>query len=96
MVIMGSVKTNFWIGALAALTLIYGAAYTLWMYKRVIFGAVANPEVAQLKDVNKRELLILVILATAVLGFGLYPEPFIAVVHQAANDLIVQAAQSKL
>ena len=96
MVIMGSVKTNFWIGALAALTLIYGAAYTLWMYKRVIFGAVANPEVAQLKDVNKRELLILVILAAAVLGFGLYPEPFIAVVHQAANDLIVQAAQSKL
>lgn len=96
MVIMGSVQHNFWIGALAALTLIYGAAYTLWMYKRVIFGAVTNPEVAKLKDVNKRELLILVILAAAVLGFGLYPQPFIAVVHQAANDLIVQAAQSKL
>ncbi|ORF39490.1 NADH-quinone oxidoreductase subunit M [Snodgrassella alvi] len=96
MVIVGAVKTNFWVGALAALTLIYGAAYTLWMFKRVVFGAIKNPEVAQLKDVNKRELLILVILAVAVLGFGLYPEPFIAVVHQAANDLIVQAAQSKL
>ena len=96
MVIMGAVKTNFWVGALAALTLIYGAAYTLWMYKRVIFGAVANPEVEKLQDVNKREFFILAVLALAVLGFGLYPEPFIAVVHQAANDLIVQAAQSKL
>ncbi|WP_037588463.1 NADH-quinone oxidoreductase subunit M [Stenoxybacter acetivorans] len=96
MVIVGAVKTNFWVGALAALTLIYGAAYTLWMYKRVIFGAVANSEVAKLHDVNKREFLILAILALAVLGFGLYPEPFIAVVHQTANDLIVQAAQSKL
>lgn len=96
MVIVGAVKTNFWVGALAALTLILGAGYTLWMYKRVIFGSVANPEVAKLQDVNKRELLILVILAVVVLGFGLYPEPFIAVVHQAANDLIIQAAQSKL
>ena len=96
MVIMGAVKTNFWVGALATLTLTYGAAYTLWMYKRVIFGAVANPEVEKLQDVNKREFFILAVLALAVLGFGLYPEPFIAVVHQAANDLIVQAAQSKL
>lgn len=96
MVIVGAVTTNFWVGTLAALTLILGAAYTLWMYKRVIFGPVANPEVAKLKDVNKRELLILVILAAVVLGFGLYPEPFIAVVHQAANDLMIQAAQSKL
>lgn len=96
MVIMGAVHTNFWIGALAAITLILGAGYTLWMYKRVIFGPVANAEVAKLKDINKRELLILVILAAVVLGFGLYPEPFIAVVHHAANDLIVQAAQSKL
>ena len=96
MVIMGAVKTNFWVGALAAITLIYGAAYTLWMYKRVIFGAVANAEVEKLQDVNKREFFILAVLALAVLGFGLYPEPFSAVVHQAANDLIVQAAQSKL
>ncbi|MDF7675271.1 NADH-quinone oxidoreductase subunit M [Neisseriaceae bacterium ESL0693] len=96
MVIMGAVETNLWIGALAAITLILGAGYTLWMYKRVIFGPVANPEVAKLKDINKRELLIVVILAAVILGFGLYPQPFIAVVHQAANDLMIQAAQSKL
>lgn len=96
MVIMGSVKTNFWIGALAGLNLVYGAAYTLWMYKRVIFGPVANPEVAKLHDINKREFLILAILAVAVLGLGFYPEPVISVVHQAANNLIEQAAQTKI
>ena len=96
MVIVGATKVNFWVGALAALTLIYGAAYTLWMYKRVVFGDITNPEVKTMQDVNKRELLILAILAAAVLGMGLYPEPVIAVIHQAANDLIVQAAQSKL
>ncbi len=96
MVIVGAVKVNFWVGALAALTLIYGAAYTLWMYKRAVFGAVSRPEVAALQDINKREFLVLAVLALAVLGFGLYPEPLIAVIHQAANDLIVQAAQSKL
>ncbi len=96
MVIMGAVQTHFWVAALAALTLIFGAAYTLWMYKRVIFGDVANPEVAALEDVNKRELAILVILAVAVLGMGVYPEPFIGVIHQAANLLIEQVAQSKI
>ena len=84
------------VGMLAASTLIFGAAYTLWMYKRVIFGAIANEEVRQLKDVNGRELLILIILTVAVLGMGLYPEPFIAVVRQAANTLIEQVAQSKI
>ena len=96
MVIMGATEYNFWVGMLAASTLIFGAAYTLWMYKRVIFGAIANEEVRQLKDVNGRELLILIILTVAVLGMGLYPEPFIAVVHQAANTLIEQVAQSKI
>lgn len=96
MVIMGAVKTNFWVGALAATTLIFGASYTLWMYKRVIFGAVANPEVEQLKDVNKREFVILAVLAVTVLGMGLYPEPLIAVIHHAANDLIAHVAQSKI
>lgn len=96
MVIMGATEYNFWVGMLAATTLIFGAAYTLWMYKRVIFGAIANEEVRQLKDVNGRELLILSILAAAVLGMGIYPEPFIAVVHQAANTLIEQVAQSKI
>lgn len=96
MVIMGAVEVNFLVGALAALTLIYGASYTLWMYKRTIFGEITNPEVKEMKDVNCREFAILAILAFAVLGMGLYPEPFIAVIHQAANDLIVQVAQSKI
>ncbi len=96
MVIMGAVETNFWIGALAALTLIYGASYTLWMYKRVIFGEIHNPQVAEMKDINCREFAVLAVLAVAVLGMGLYPQAFIEVVHQAANDLITQVAQSKI
>ncbi len=96
MVIMGAVEVNLWIGALAALTLIYGASYTLWMYKRTIFGEITNPEVKEMKDINCREFAILAILAVAVLGMGLYPEAFIAVVHQAADNLIAQVAQSKI
>ncbi|MFC5920912.1 NADH-quinone oxidoreductase subunit M [Neisseria weixii] len=96
MVIMGAVETNFWIGALAALTLIYGASYTLWMYKRVIFGEIHNPQVAEMKDINCREFAVLAVLAVVVLGMGLYPQAFIEVVHQAANDLITQVAQSKI
>lgn len=96
MVIMGSVHVNFWVGALAALTMIFGAAYTLWMYKRTIFGEITNPKVKELKDINGREFIILAIFAIAVLGMGLYPNAFIEVVHQAANDLIVQVAQSKI
>lgn len=96
MVIMGATKVNLLIGALAALTLIYGASYTLWMYKRTILGAIKNPEVKEMKDVNCREFAILVVLAIAVLGMGLCPEPFVAVVHQAADNLITQVAQTKL
>ncbi|WP_373740575.1 NADH-quinone oxidoreductase subunit M [Neisseria sp.] len=96
MVIMGAVEVNFWVGALAALTLIYGASYTLWMYKRTIFGEITNPEVREMKDVNCREFAILAILAVAVLGMGLWPEPIIDVIHQAANDLIIQVAKSKI
>ncbi|WP_304335220.1 NADH-quinone oxidoreductase subunit M [Conchiformibius steedae] len=96
MVIMGAVQVNFWIGALAALTLIYGASYTLWMYKRTIFGEIHNPEVREMKDINCREFAVLAILAVAVLGMGLYPEPFVAVVHEAADGLIAQVAQSKI
>ena len=96
MVVMGAVQVNFWIGALAGLTLIYGASYTLWMYKRVIFGAITNPEVEKMQDVNIREFAILAILAVAVLGMGLYPQAFIEIVHQAANDLIAHVAQSKI
>lgn len=96
MVIMGAVQVNFWVGFLAATTLIFGAAYTLWMYKRVIFGDIANSHVAEMKDVNARELLILIILAVTVLGMGLYPEMFVRVMHVSVNDLIEHVAQSKL
>ncbi|MBM5571163.1 MULTISPECIES: NADH-quinone oxidoreductase subunit M [Deefgea] len=96
MVILGAVQINFWYALAGATTLIFGAAYTLWMYKRVIFGEVANENVAELKDVNKREFLILAILAIAVLGMGLYPAPFTEVMHQSVNDLIWQVSQTKL
>lgn len=96
MVIMGAVHVNFWVGLLAAITLILGAAYTLWMYKRTIFGEITNEHVREMKDINGREFAILAIFALAVLGMGLWPQPFIEVVHQAANDLIYQVAQSKI
>jgi NADH-quinone oxidoreductase subunit M len=96
MVIMGAIKFNFWIGLLAATTLIFGAAYTLWMYKRVIFGPVANSHVAELKDINGRELLVLGVLALAVLVMGVYPLPFTEVMHASVNDLLKHVALSKL
>ena len=96
MVIMGALKHSFWIGFLAATTLIFGAAYTLWMYKRVIFGAVANEQVAALKDIGAREFLVLSLLALAVLGMGLYPLPFTEVMHASVNDLLKHLAASKL
>ncbi len=96
MVIMGALKQNFWIGFLAATTLIFGAAYTLWMYKRVIFGAVANDHVAKLKDIGARESLVLALLALAVLGMGLYPLPFTEVMHTSVNALLQHVAASKL
>jgi NADH-quinone oxidoreductase subunit M len=94
-VIMGSVKANFWYAFLAATTLIWGAAYTLWMYKRVIFGAVANPHVAELKDVSAREKLVLGILAVAVLFMGIYPQPFAEILHVSVSDLLVHVARQK-
>src|SRR5450830_1714679 len=96
MVIMGALKHSFWIGLLAATTLISGAAYTLWMYKRVIFGAVANDHVAALKDIGAREFLVLSLLALAVLGMGLYPLPLTEVMHASVNDLLKHLAASKL
>lgn len=95
-VVLGAVQVNFWVAFAAATTLIFGAAYTLWMYKRVIFGEVANEHVAELQDVNKREFLVLAILAIAVLGMGLYPKPFTDVTLQSVNHLIELAAQTKL
>jgi len=95
-VIMGAVKANFWYAFLAASTLIFGAAYTLWMYKRVIFGAVANDHVAHLRDIGMREKFIFIILAITVLGVGLYPLPFSEILHTSVNDLLVHLARSKL
>src|SRR5216110_3259630 len=81
MVIMGAMKANFWLAFVAATTLVFGAAYTLWMYKRVVFGAVANQHVAALQDLNPREFAVLGALAVAVLWLGLYPAPFTEIMH---------------
>ena len=96
LVIIGAAKFNFWIAAIAATTLIVGAAYSLWMYKRVVFGPVANHHVAELTDANGRELLILGLLAVAVLAMGLYPFPFTSTIDASVNELIQHVAQSKL
>jgi NADH-quinone oxidoreductase subunit M len=96
MVILASVKVNFWYAALAATTLIFGAAYTLWMVKRVIFGDVANTHVGELKDISKREFSFLAILAIAVLSMGIYPKPYTDAMHASVNDLVRHVAKSKL
>ncbi len=96
LVIMGAVKVSFWYAAAAATTLIFGAAYTLWMYKRVIFGAVANHHVAELKDVTAREFLVLGLLAVAVLVMGLWPHPFAEVLHVPVSDLLTHVMQRKV
>ena len=96
MVILGAVKFNFWVGFAAATTLIVGAAYTLWMYKRVVFGEVANSHVAALEDINAREFLILAVLAIAVLAMGLYPFPVTEVMHASVDNLLKHVAMSKL
>jgi NADH-quinone oxidoreductase subunit M len=96
MVIMGATKVNFWYAFVAATTLIFGAAYTLWMYKRVVFGSVTNPHVEEMQDLNKRESLILGVLAVCVLAMGLYPKPFTDVMHASVDNLIAHVGQSKL
>jgi len=96
MVILAAVKFNFWIGFLATFTLILGAAYTLWMYKRVYFGGVANDHVAKLADINKREMFMLVVLALFTLYMGLHPKPFTDVMHESVANLLSHVAQSKL
>ena len=95
LVILAATKVNFWYAALAATTLIFGAAYTLWMYKRVIFGAVANSHVEQLTDIGKREAFVLVVLALAVLGIGLYPAPLGEVLHASVNEILRLAAPGR-
>jgi NADH-quinone oxidoreductase subunit M len=96
MVIMGAVEYNFWIGLLAATALIFGAAYSLWMVKRVAFGDIANDHVRQLTDINRREFLILGVMAIAVLFMGIYPKPFTDVMHVSVEALLQHVAISKL
>jgi NADH-quinone oxidoreductase subunit M len=96
MVILGTVKFNFWLGALAATALIFGAAYTLWMVKRVYFGDVANDDVRALTDINTREFVMLALLAVATLYMGVYPKPFTDVMHVSVAELLKHIAISKL
>ena len=96
MVALGAVQRNFWVGFTAATTLILGAAYSLWMYKRVVFGPIDNPKVAALKDLDAREFFILAILAICTLTLGLYPQPIMEVMHASVNELLRHVAQGKL
>ena len=96
LVIMGAMQVNFWFAFAAAITLIFGAAYTLWMYKRVIFGAVANAHVGELQDINAREFLVLGVLAVLVLVMGVWPQPFADVLHVSVNELLAHVSFSKL
>ncbi|PWV59250.1 NADH-quinone oxidoreductase subunit M [Plasticicumulans acidivorans] len=96
MVVLASFKGSFWIAFLAALTLILGAAYTLWLIKRVVFGEVVHKHVAELQDINTREFTILLVLAVAVLGLGLWPQPLTDVLQASVNNLVQHVAVSKL
>jgi len=96
MVILGAVQFNFWVGLLAATALVLGASYSLWMTKRVIFGAVANERVAALTDINSREFAILAVMAIMVLYMGIHPKPFTDVMHVSVQALLDHVAISKL
>ena len=96
MVILATVKSSFWMGIAAATALISGAAYTLWMYKRVYLGPVANDDVKALMDINSREFLMLALLAVAVLYMGIYPKPLTDVMNTSVADLLRHVANSKL
>ncbi len=96
MVILGAVRFNFWIGLVSATALIFGAAYTLWMFKRVYLGPVANDNVKALADINSREFLTLSLLAIAVLVMGIYPRPFTDVMNTSVAELLRHVAASKL
>ncbi len=96
LVVMGSMKHSFWIAVAAASTLIWAAGYSLWLYKRVVFGAVGNARVETMADLNLREFIVLGLLAVAVLALGLYPAPFAAVLHTPVHDLLALVSQSKL
>jgi len=96
MVILGAIKFNFWIGMAASTALIFGAAYSLWMFKRVYLGPVTNDDVKGLADINSREFLMLALLAIAVLFMGIYPKPFTDVMDSSVAGLLKHVAASKL
>ena len=96
MVILGAVKANFWLGFAAASALIFGAAYTLWMFKRVYLGPVANKHVKELVDISSREFLVMALLGAAVLYMGVYPKPFTDVMQTSVAELLQHVAQTKL
>jgi NADH-quinone oxidoreductase subunit M len=96
MVILGTVKASFWLAAIAATALIFGAAYSLWMYKRVYLGDVANDDVRGLTDINAREFGLMAVLAIATLWMGVYPKPFTDVMHASVTQLLQHVALSKL
>ena len=96
MVIIASFKANFWFAFLAASTLVLGAAYTLWMVKRVVYGEVANDNVAALQDLNTREFIVLAILAFSVLLVGLWPAPLVDMMNVSIEQLVDQIGHSKL
>jgi NADH-quinone oxidoreductase subunit M len=96
MVILGAIKYNFWVGFASASALIFGAAYTLWMIKRVYLGPVANDHVKELSDINSREFFMLALLALAVLAMGVFPKPFTDVMDVSVAELLKHVALSKL
>jgi NADH-quinone oxidoreductase subunit M len=96
MIILGSIKAGFWVAFCAGLTLILGAAYTLWMVKRVIWGAIANEHVSTLSDLSRPELAAYVLLAFMVIAMGVYPKPFIDYLHQTTSETLLLLSKSKL
>lgn len=96
LVILGAVQFDFWIGLLAATALIWGAAYSLWMYKRVVFGPVANPNVDKMEDVNRREFWLLMLMAALVLFMGIYPKFFTDLIQVSVEQLLTHVSQTKL
>ena len=96
LVILASFRANFWYAFVAATTLILGAAYTLWLVKRVVWGEIANDGVASLKDVNRREFAVLAVLAVAVMLLGLWPAPLLDVMRPTVEQLVQQLLVSKL
>ena len=96
MVILAAVDYDFVIGILAATALILGAAYSLWMVKRVFFGAVTNKHVEELKDLNAREYFMMAVLSICVIGMGVYPKPFTDIIHPSVINLLQHVAVSKL